>query len=45
MPDATAWKTDWDQRNFFHSTTSASEVRLNVDLDATMTVLANGCYR
>jgi hypothetical protein len=23
----------------------ASEVRLNVDLDATLTVLANGCYR
>jgi hypothetical protein len=23
----------------------ASEVRLNVDLDTTMTVLANGCYR
>jgi hypothetical protein len=23
----------------------ASEVRLNVDLDAVMTVLANGCYR
>jgi hypothetical protein len=31
--------------NFFHLDCLASEVRLNVDLDATMTVLANGCYR
>jgi hypothetical protein len=23
----------------------ASEVRLNVDLDATLAVIANGCYR
>ena len=31
--------------NFFHVDCLASEVRLNVDLDTTMTVLANGCYR
>jgi hypothetical protein len=31
--------------NFFHLDCLASEVRLNVDPDATMTVLANGCYR
>ena len=31
--------------NFFHIDCLASEVRLNVDLDTTMTVLANGCYR
>ncbi len=31
--------------NFFHLDCLASEVRLNVDLDATLTVLANGCYR
>ena len=31
--------------NFFHLDCLASEVRLNGDLDTTMTVLANGCYR
>jgi hypothetical protein len=31
--------------NFFHRDCLASEVRLNVDLDAVLTVLANGCYR
>ncbi|MCH7725691.1 MAG: hypothetical protein IH991_04305 [Planctomycetes bacterium] len=31
--------------NFFHLDCLSSEVRLNVDLDVTMTVLANGCYR
>jgi hypothetical protein len=31
--------------NFFHFDCLASEVRLNVDLDAAMTVVANGCYR
>jgi hypothetical protein len=31
--------------NFFHLDCLASEVRLNVDLDTTMTVVANGCYR
>jgi hypothetical protein len=31
--------------NFFHLDCLASEVRLNVDLDTTLTVLANGCYR
>lgn len=31
--------------NFFHLNCLASEVRLNVDLDAALTVLANGCYR
>jgi hypothetical protein len=31
--------------NFFHLDCLASEVRLNVDVDAAMTVVANGCYR
>src|SRR5262249_6821469 len=31
--------------NFFHLDCLSSEVRLNVDLDAAMTVLAQGCYR
>jgi hypothetical protein len=31
--------------NFFHLDCLASEVRLNVDLDVTLTVLAYGCYR
>jgi hypothetical protein len=31
--------------NFFHLDCLASEVRLNVDLDCALTVLANGCYR
>src|ERR1700749_2774400 len=31
--------------NFFHLDCLASGVRLNVDLDAVMTVIANGCYR
>jgi hypothetical protein len=31
--------------NFFHLDCLASEVRLNVDVDTVMTVLANGCYR
>jgi len=31
--------------NFFHVDCLTSEVRLNVALDTTMTVLANGCYR
>jgi hypothetical protein len=31
--------------NFFHLDCLASEVRLNVDLDATLTVLGHGCYR
>jgi hypothetical protein len=31
--------------NFFHLDCLASEVRLNVALDAMLTVLANGCYR
>jgi hypothetical protein len=31
--------------NFFHLDCLASEVRLNVDVDAAMTVIANGCYR
>jgi hypothetical protein len=31
--------------NFFHLDCMTSEVRLNVDLDAVLTVLANGCYR
>jgi hypothetical protein len=31
--------------NFFHLDCLASEVRLNVDLDAALTVLAHGCYR
>ena len=31
--------------NFFHLDCLASEVRLNVNTDVVMTVLANGCYR
>jgi len=31
--------------NFFHLDCLSSEVRLNVDLDVTLTVSANGCYR
>ena len=31
--------------NFFHLACLASEVRLNVDLEAALTVLANGCDR
>jgi hypothetical protein len=31
--------------NFFHLDCLASEVRLSVDLDAALTVLAQGCYR
>ncbi len=31
--------------NFVHLDCLASEVRLNVDLDAALTVIANGCYR
>jgi hypothetical protein len=31
--------------NFFHLDCLASEVRLNVDLDAALTVIAHGCYR
>jgi len=31
--------------NFFHLDCLASQVRLNVDLDVALTVLANGCYR
>jgi len=31
--------------NFFHLDCLASEVRLNVNLDVVLTVLANGCYR
>ena len=31
--------------NFFHLDCVSSEVRLNVDLDTVLTVLANGCYR
>ena len=31
--------------NFFHLDCLANEVRLNVDLDAALTVIANGCYR
>jgi hypothetical protein len=31
--------------NFFHLDCLASEVPLNVDLDAALTVLGNGCYR
>ncbi|HMB07612.1 MAG TPA: hypothetical protein VKP69_28260 [Isosphaeraceae bacterium] len=31
--------------NFFHLDCLASEVRLNVDLDATLTVLGHDCYR
>ena len=31
--------------NFFHLDCLSSEVRLNVDFDTVLTVLANGCYR
>jgi hypothetical protein len=31
--------------NFFHLDCLSSEVRLNVDMDTVLTVLANGCYR
>ena len=31
--------------NFFHLDCLASEVRLNVDLDVALTVIASGCYR
>jgi len=31
--------------NFFHMDNLSSAVRLNVDLDVTLTVIANGCYR
>src|SRR5439155_797948 len=31
--------------NFFHIDCLASEVRLNVDLDLALTVIAHGCYR
>jgi hypothetical protein len=31
--------------NFFHLDCLSSEVRLNVDLDATLTVITHGCYR
>jgi hypothetical protein len=31
--------------NFFHVDCLSSEVRLNVDLDVTLTVIAHGCYR
>ena len=31
--------------NFFHQDCLSSEVRLNVDLDTVLTVLANGCCR
>jgi hypothetical protein len=31
--------------NFFHLDCLASEVRLNVDLDVALTVIAHGCYR
>jgi hypothetical protein len=31
--------------NFFHLDCLGSEVPLNVDLDAALTVVANGCYR
>jgi hypothetical protein len=31
--------------NFFHLDCLASEVRLNVDLDAMLSVSLNGCYR
>ena len=31
--------------HFFHLDCLASEVRLNVDVDVALTVLANGCYR
>ncbi|HUW32943.1 MAG TPA: hypothetical protein VM223_15150 [Planctomycetota bacterium] len=31
--------------NFFHLDCLASEVRLNVNLDVVLTIIANGCYR
>ena len=31
--------------NFFHLNCLASEVRLNINLDVALTVMANGCYR
>ena len=31
--------------NFFHMDNLSSEVRLNVDLDVTLTVIANSCYQ
>ncbi len=31
--------------DFFHMDSLSSEVRLNVDLDVTLTVIAHGCYR
>src|SRR5262249_23299709 len=31
--------------NFFHLDCLASQVRLNVDLDVALTVVAHGCYR
>ena len=31
--------------DFFHLDNLSSEVRLNVDLDVTLTVIANSCYR
>jgi hypothetical protein len=31
--------------NFFHLDCLSSEIRLNVDMDVALTVLANGCYR
>jgi hypothetical protein len=31
--------------NFFHMDSLSSEVRLNVDLDVTLTVIGNSCYR
>jgi hypothetical protein len=31
--------------NFFHMDNLSSEVRLNMDLDVTLTVIANSCYR
>lgn len=34
-----------DNIDFFHLDCLSSEVRLNVDLDTVLTVLANGCYR
>jgi hypothetical protein len=34
-----------DNVDFFHLDCLSSEVRLNVDLDTVLTVVANGCYR
>ncbi len=31
--------------NFFHTDCPSSDVRLNVDMDVTLTVIVNGCYR